>query len=100
MILDRFRVEGRVAVVTGAGRGIGRGISIALAEAGADVVLAARRENTLEEVASIIEERGRRALVVPTDVLDSEQLDRLVARTMETFGGADLLVNVWHSTST
>lgn len=93
MILDRFRVEGRVAVVTGAGRGIGRGISIALAEAGADVVLAARRENTLREVASIIEENGRRALVVPTDVLDSEQLDRLVARTLEEFGGADLLVN-------
>lgn len=93
MILDRFRVDGRVAVVTGAGRGIGRGISIALAEAGANVVLAARREETLVEVASIVEKNGGRALVVPTDVLQTDQLDRLAARTLEEFGGADLLVN-------
>jgi 7-alpha-hydroxysteroid dehydrogenase len=93
MILDRFRIDGRVAVVTGAGRGIGRGISIALAEAGADVVLAARREHTLQEVAQVVETNGRRALVVPTDVLIPEQLDRLAARALEEFGGVDLLVN-------
>ncbi len=93
MILDRFRVGGRVAVVTGAGRGIGRGIAIALAEAGADVVLAARRENTLQEVASIVEKNGGRALVVPTDVLVPEQLDRLVERALSELGGVDLLVN-------
>lgn len=93
MILDRFRVDGRVAVVTGAGRGIGRGIAIALAEAGADVVLAARREHTLEEVANIVETNGRRALVVPTDVLVTEQLDRLVERALGEFGGVDFLVN-------
>jgi 7-alpha-hydroxysteroid dehydrogenase len=93
MILDRFRVDGRVAVVTGAGRGIGRGISIALAEAGADVVLAARREHTLEEVAQIVESHGRRALVVPTDVRASEQLDRLAARALDELGGVDFLVN-------
>ena len=93
MILDRFRVDGRVAVVTGAGRGIGRGVSIALAEAGANVVLASRRQETLEEVAQIVEKNGGRALVVPTDVLDDEQLDRLVARTVGEFGGADFLVN-------
>ena len=67
MILDRFRVEGRVAVVTGAGRGIGRGISIALAEAGADVVLAARREHTLEEVAQIVETTPRRDAALPPE---------------------------------
>jgi len=93
MILDRFKVDGRVAVVTGAGRGIGRGISIALAEAGANVVLAARRENTLEEVASIVEKNGGRALVVPTDVLQNDQLDRLIGRTLEEFGGVDFLIN-------
>lgn len=93
MILDRFRVDGRVAVVTGAGRGIGRGIAIALAEAGAHVVLAARREPTLREVASIVERYGGRALVVPTDVLISEQLDNLSERALSEFGGVDLLVN-------
>ena len=93
MILDRFKVEGRVAVVTGAGRGIGRGVSIALAEAGADLVLAARREHTLQEVASIVEKNGRRALVVPTDVLVPEQLDRLTERALAEFGGVDFLVN-------
>lgn len=93
MILDRFKVDGRVAVVTGAGRGIGRGISIALAEAGAHVVLASRRENTLQEVASIVEHNGGRALVVPTDVLVPEQLDRLVERALSEFGGVDFLVN-------
>ena len=93
MILDRFKVDGRVAVVTGAGRGIGRGISIGLAEAGANVVLAARREHTLQEVAGIVEQNGGRALVVPTDVLEADQLDRLVERTFEEFGGVDLLVN-------
>ena len=93
MILDRFKVDGRVAVVTGAGRGIGRGVSIALAEAGANVVLAARRDNTLQEVAGIVEQHGGRALVVPTDVWVPEQLDRLVERALEEFGGVDFLVN-------
>ena len=93
MILDRFRVDDRVAVVTGAGRGIGRGISIALAEAGAHVVLASRREQPLEEVACIVEQNGRRALVVPTDALEAEQLDHLVERALSEFGGVDLLVN-------
>ena len=93
MILDRFKVTDRVALVTGAGRGIGRGIAIALAEAGADVVLAARREPTLKEVASIVEARGRRALVVPTDVQEADQLDALVEKTLAEFGGLDLLIN-------
>jgi 7-alpha-hydroxysteroid dehydrogenase len=64
-----------------------------MAEAGADVVLAARREATLREVATIIEQNGRRALVVPTDVLISKQLDHLAERALSEFGGVDFLIN-------
>ncbi len=93
MILDRYKLTDHVAIVTGAGRGIGRAISIAFAEAGADVALAARRADTLDEVKEEIEARGRRALCVPTDVNDSAQLDRLIDRTVETFGRLDVVVN-------
>ncbi len=93
MILDRFRLDDRVAVVTGAGQGIGRGIAVGLAEAGADVVLAARTRSDLEEVAERVAATGRRALVVPTDVTESAQLERLVTATVEGFGRLDVLVN-------
>ncbi len=93
MILDRFRLDDRVAIVTGAGQGIGRGIAVGLAEAGADVVLAARTETDLEEVAALVRERGRRALVVPTDVTEAAALERLVERTIADFGRLDVLVN-------
>ena len=93
MILDRFRVDGQVAIVTGAGLGIGRGIAIGLADAGADVVVAARTESDLDEVAGQVRDRGRRALVVPTDVTDSDALEHLVARTVAELGRLDILVN-------
>lgn len=93
MILDRFRVEGQVAVVTGAGRGIGAGSAVALAEAGADVVIAARHADQLEVVAERIRAVGRRALVVPADLSDLDAAAALATRAHEEFGRLDIVVN-------
>ncbi len=92
-ILDRFRLDGRVAIVTGASSGLGVAFAQALAEAGADVVLGARRVEKLNDTAALVEAIGRKALVVATDVAKPEDCDRLVAQAMATFGRVDILVN-------
>lgn len=93
MILDRFKLTDKVAIVTGAGKGIGRGIAIAFAEAGADVVCAARTLSDIEDTAAVIEKLGRRALPVQCDVMKTPDLDNLVEKTMGHFGKIDILVN-------
>jgi 7-alpha-hydroxysteroid dehydrogenase len=93
VILDRFRMDGRVALVTGAGRGIGQGCALALAELGADVVCAARTPDQIEETAERARAFGGRALAVPCDVLETAQLDELVERTRQELGRIDVLVN-------
>lgn len=93
-ILDRFRLDGRVAVVTGASSGLGVAFAVALAEAGADVILAARRYDRLRETeAMITETTDRRALSVVTDVAVPADCERLAERAMEGFGRLDILVN-------
>jgi 7-alpha-hydroxysteroid dehydrogenase len=92
-MLERFRLDGQVAIVTGAGRGIGAAIATTYAEAGADVVLTARTESTLEAVAEGVESHGRRALVAPGDVNDFAFLAELVTRTIDELGRVDLVVN-------
>jgi len=93
MILDRFRLTDRAAVVTGAGRGIGAASAVALAEAGADVVISSRTADQLAEVAKRIEATGRRAVVVPADLSDVDTLPGLAEAAEEAFGRLDIVVN-------
>ncbi|PRX49527.1 7-alpha-hydroxysteroid dehydrogenase [Prauserella shujinwangii] len=93
MILDRFRINDAVAVVTGAGRGIGAATAVALAEAGADVVLAARTKDQLDEVAARVAGAGRTAHVVPADLSDPANAAALADAAMDTFGRLDVVVN-------
>jgi NAD(P)-dependent dehydrogenase (short-subunit alcohol dehydrogenase family) len=92
-VFPSFDLGGQVALVTGAARGIGRAISLALAHAGADVALGLRDRDTAADLAAEIESMGRRALRLPMDVTDLAQIDAAIERTVSHFGRLDLLVN-------
>ncbi|MGH8979128.1 MAG: SDR family oxidoreductase [Acidimicrobiia bacterium] len=91
--LDAFRLEGKTAIVTGAGRGIGAAIARTFADAGADVVLAARTKEQLDSVADDVRALGRRALVIPADVNENDVVVEIVRQAVDEFGGLDVVVN-------
>jgi len=93
LFLDKFRLQGKVALVTGGSRGIGKDIALCLAEAGADVILASRKLPDLEAVAQEISQMGRKALVVSANVRHLPEIDDLVKKSMDEFGHIDILVN-------
>ena len=90
---DMFRLDGKVGVVTGAGRGIGAATALALAEAGADVVISARTARDLDRVAGQVQELGRRAHVVPADLSDLDAVAALATAAQDAFGRLDIVVN-------
>ncbi len=92
-ILDLFRLDGKVAIITGAGRGIGAACARAFAEAGANVVIGARTLTQIERTAAEVRAAGARALAIPTDVLQEEQLEALVAAALAEFGRIDIVIN-------
>ena len=93
MILDRFRLDGLAAVVTGAGRGIGAASAIALAEAGADVAISARTESQLDEVAERIKALGRKVSVLPADLSSVDAVREMGERAASELGRLDIVVN-------
>jgi NAD(P)-dependent dehydrogenase (short-subunit alcohol dehydrogenase family) len=92
-VLDRFRLDGKVAVVTGASSGLGVAFAKALAEAGADLILGARREERLTATGKLVEAAGRKYFAKKTDVTKPEDCDALIAFAVEKFGRVDILIN-------
>ena len=93
MILDRFRLDDKVAVITGAGRGLGAAIALAFAEAGADVLIASRTQSQLEGVAEQVRSAGRRAHIVAADLAHPEVTAELAGQAVDAFGKLDIVVN-------
>ncbi|MGE3594586.1 MAG: SDR family NAD(P)-dependent oxidoreductase [Dehalococcoidia bacterium] len=91
-MLEKLRLDGRAAVVTGSGRGLGRAMALALAQAGARVVCAARTRSEIDETVSAIIAAGGEASAVQTDVTDSTQVDALVGACVKRYGGIDIML--------
>jgi NAD(P)-dependent dehydrogenase (short-subunit alcohol dehydrogenase family) len=92
-MLDRFSMDGKVTIVTGGGTGLGRAMVRALARAGSDIVVAARRTGPIEETAEEVRDMGRRSLAIPTDVTRSDQVNGMVRQCLQEFGRVDVLIN-------
>lgn len=93
MILDKFDLSGKTAIITGAGTGLGRAMALAMADAGADIYGASRRVEPLEETKALVEQRGRRMELRSTDVTDSSEVNAMTEDAIAKFGRVDILVN-------
>jgi 2-deoxy-D-gluconate 3-dehydrogenase len=93
MILDALKLDGKIAIITGAGRGLGRAMAVTFAGAGAEIVAAARTKSQLEETAALVRETGRRCLIVPTDVTDSAAVNAMAQAAVREMGRIDILIN-------
>ena len=92
MVLDKFDLKGRVAIVTGASRGLGAGMAIGLAEAGADLVVVASSDR-LQETVDKIKALGKRCIGVQADLIDTKVIPSIIAATLKEYGRLDILVN-------
>jgi len=93
VVSGKHNLEGKVAVITGGGTGLGKVMALTLARAGADIVIAGRRVPPIEQIASEVKDLGRRSLAIPTDIADSAQCNRLIERTVVEMAGLDILIN-------
>lgn len=93
MILDALKLDGKVAIITGAGRGLGRAMAVKFAESGADIVAASRTQAQLDETAELVRKTGRKCLIVPTDVTDSTAVNAMAAAALKEMGKIDILIN-------
>ena len=93
MVSGKHNLEGEVAIVTGAGTGLGKAMALTLAKAGADIIVAGRRVPPIEQTAKEARDLGRRGLAIPTDATDSQQVNRMVEQTLSEMGRIDILIN-------